>query len=170
MKEAPELVVKSPKAKVLTDIYATAYALKGNRNRVVPGSVLFENSLGGKILTVAFNSDEHFSLRAGMPRKNWMIYLFDKLDPEVAQGSILNDTPVMSIKRKAADNSTLLMVCNLGYDPIEALEIKLDKAEKIELLNEKGKWVSVDFKRVCPKTVVAEVALPCYGLAVLKIK
>ena len=170
LKEAPELVVKSPKAKVLTDIYATAYALKGDRNRVVPGSVLFENSLGGKILTVAFNSDEHFSLRAGMPRKNWMIYLLDHLDPETAQGSILNDTPVMSIKRKAADNSTLLMVCNLGYDPIEKLEIKLDKAEKIELLNEKGKWVSVDFKRACPKTVVAEVALPCYGLAVLKIK
>ena len=167
---APQLVLKSEKAKVVTDIHATAFALEGDRRRVVPGSVLFENELGGKIMTVAFCSDEHFSLRAGMPRKNWMIYLLEKLDPEVVQGSVLNDTPVMSIKRKAADGSTLLMVCNLGYDPIESLQIKLGKAEKIELLTEKGKWASVDFKRLCPQTVDAEVALPCYGVAVLKIK
>ena len=99
-----------------------------------------------------------------------MIYLLEKLDPEVVQGTVMNDTPVLSIKRKAADGSTLLMVCNLGYDPIEALDIKLNKAEKIEILSEKGKWNSVDFKRLCPETVSAEVALPCYGVAILKIK
>ena len=169
-KDAPELVIKSPNTKVITNINATAYALKGDRRRVVPGSVLFENSLGGKIMTVAFCSEEHFSLRAGMPRKNWMINLLSYLDPECVQGAVMNDTPVMSIKRKAADGATLLMVCNLGYDPIEALEIRIDKAEKIEMLNEKGKWITVDFKRTCPKNIVADIALPCYGVAILRIK
>ena len=169
-KGAPQLVVKSPKAKVITNINATAYALKGDRRRVVPGSVLFENELGGKIMTVAFCSDEHFTLRAGAPRKNWMIYLLEKLDPEVVQGAVMNDTPVLSIKRKAADGSTLLMVCNLGYDPIDSLQIKLCKAGKIEMLTEKGNWVSVDFKRLCKQNVDVKVALPCYGVAILKIK
>lgn len=167
---APELVVKSPKAKVLTDIKATAYALKGDRRRIVPGSVLFENSLGGKILTVALSTEEHFTLRAGMPRKLWMIHLLEFLDKDVVQGTVMNDTPVMSIKRTARDGSTLLMICNLGYDPIDALDIKLDKVEKIEILTEKGKWSKVDFKRLCPETVSAEVALPCYGVAILKVK
>ena len=167
---APQLVVKSPKAKVMTLIHGTAYDLKGDRRRVVPGSVLFENSLGGKIMTVAFCSDEHFSLRAGKPRKDWMIYLLEKLDAEVVQGAVLNDTPVMSIKRKAADGSMLLMVCNLGYDPIEKLQIKLSKSEKIEMLNADGKWKSVDFKRCCAGSVAADIALPCYGVAILRIK
>lgn len=167
---APELVVKSPDAKILTNIRATAFALKGDRRRTLPGSVIFKNELGGTVLTVALCSEEHFTLRAGGPRKNWMLYLLEKLDDEVVQGAVLNDTPVISIKRKAADGSRLLMICNNGYDPIDNLEIKLRKAGKIEMLSEKGEWLPVNFKRVCPEVVIADVALPCYGIAVLKVK
>ena len=41
---------------------------------------------------------------------------------------------------------------------------------KIEMLTEKGKWSNVDFKRLCPEMISAEVALPCYGVAILKVR
>jgi hypothetical protein len=168
---APELVIKSKDAKVLTNINAVSYAVKGNRNRIVPGSVLFENSLGGKVLTVAFCSEEHFSLRAGSPRQMWLNYLLDHLDPEVTQGAVMNDQPVMSLKRYAKDGSMLLMIANLGYDPLASLKLKLNKVDKIEMLTSEGKWRKVDFTEgACGKVVTADVELPCYGMAILRIK
>lgn len=167
---APELVIKSKNAKVLTHINAVTYATKGDRNRVVPGAVLCENSLGGKVLTVAFCSEEHFSLRAGSPRKMWLDYLLDKLDPEVAQGSVMNDQPAMSLKRFAKDGSMLLMVMNLGYDPMDSVTLKLNKVSKIEQLTGDGKWVPVKFKRACPGNVIAEVGMPCYKVVILRVK
>ena len=169
-KDAPELVIKSKNAKVLTLINAISYAVKGDRNRVLPGAVLCENFLGGKVLTVAFCSEEHFSLRAGSPRQNWLNYLLDNLDPEVTQGAVMNDQPVMAVKRFAKDGSKLLMIVNLGYDPLDSVTLKLNKVAKIESLNEQGKWVPVKFKRACAKNVVADIAMPCYKVVILRVK
>ena len=168
-KDAPELVVKAPGARVLTEIYGTSYAMRKDRRCKLPGSVICKNSIGGTVLTTAFMSKEHFSLRSGMPRKEWLIKLLCELDRNAMQGTVLNDSPVMAVKRVLPDNGTLLMICNVGYDPQDSLDLLFDSVSRVERLNADGKWQKVSFKKDASGSVKLDIAIPCFGVEIIRV-
>ena len=167
--DAPQLVPCSDDLEVLTQMYYTPYMYAPNSKIVCPGAVIFNNELGGRICTTVFRTTDEFTPRGGEPRKNWLIYLLEAMENGGASGTIITDQPALSITRKMSDNSTLVMICNLGFDALDDIVIKYKNASMVTVLSADGVWEKVPFA-ASGSTVSIPRAVACYETVVIKIK
>ena len=168
-KDCKELVPLTDELEVMTQMKYVPFYGSTDSKVICPGAVIYNNQLGGRICTVSFNTTDEFTPRAGMPRKNWLIRLIAAIDPEAVKGCVLAEQPVLSIVRKSNDGSTLQMVCNLGFDALDDLEIKFAGVEKVQCLGADGIWQDVDFT-VDGDVFSIDKQVACHEVVILKIK
>ena len=166
---APELVKLSEKAETLTEMIFSPYMGCADPKVVCPGAVLFENELGGKICTTVFCTTDEFTPRGGVPRKDWLTFVLSKLSPEAVKGIALAEQPMLSIARKANDGAKLIMICNLGFDALDTLDIRFAGAAGVKYLDADGVWKDAEFT-VNGDTVTINRPVACYEVVILKIK
>lgn len=166
---APELVKLSDKAETLTEMIFAPYMGCAAPQVICPGSVLFENEFGGKICTTVFSTTDEFTPRGGVPRKDWLTFVLSRLSPEAVKGIALAEQPMLSIARKANDGAKLIMICNLGFDALETLDIKFADAASVQYLDADGVWKDAEFT-VNGDTVIIDRPVACYEVVILKIK
>ena len=169
--EAPELVPLTDKLEVLSNMYYSPFygAALDEQKLVCPGVAIFNNELGGRICTVVFRTTDEFTPRGGMPRKEWLIKVIEAIEPGAADGTCLIEHPALSICRRLADGSDMLMLCNLGFDAIEVLELKYSKAAKVSELTAEGVWKELDFKAADGKIAV-DRTMACYETLIIKVE
>ena len=168
-KDAPELIPLTDKLQVLTHMKYSPFMGCPEPRIICPGSVLFNNELGGTVCTTVFCTTDEFTPRGGVPRKEWLFYLLDKIDAEAVKGSSLAEQPVMSLTRQMNDGGKLVMLCNLGFDALDDIELKFPGASKVEILSADGKWEAADAK-VSGETLVIAKPVACYEVVIIKIK
>ena len=97
-----------------------------------------------------------------------LFYLLDKIDAEAVKGSSLAEQPVLTLSRRMSDGGKLIMLCNLGFDALDDIELKFPGASKVEILSADGKWEAADTK-VAGETLVIAKPVACYEVVILKI-
>ena len=129
---------------------STVYHLKGGKERVplFPGTVYFENELGGKVITFSGTPNtpfhySHFSF-LNQSRKAQILALLERCGnlPIYYDG----DEEVYLKFARGEDGSRYAVLINIGLDPIK--EIKFGYAEgigRIETLEPDGSYAQVDF-------------------------
>lgn len=167
---APELVPVADDLEVVTNMYYSPFygASLDEQKLVCPGTVVYNNQLGGRICTTVFCTTDEFTPRGGVPRKEWLIKILEAIDSNAAEGTLLIEHPAMSISRRLPDGAVLLMLCNFGFDPIEQLDLKFTGAAKVSELTADGTWkdlkftgndgvVSVDRTMACYETLIIRI-------------
>ena len=169
--EAPELVPVTDDLEVISHMkYSPFYgATMAEQTLVCPGAVIYNNPLGGRICTTVFRTTDEFTPRAGVPRKKWIIKLLEAIEAGAADGTLLTEHPTLSVARKLPGNADLLMFCNLGFDAIDAVEIKYSKAAKVSELTADGTFKELSFETVDDRIVV-DRTMACYETLILKVE
>ena len=169
--DAPELVPVADGLEIVTNMYYTPFfgAALSEQTLVCPGAVVYNNALGGRICTTVFRTTDEFTPRGGVPRKDWLIKLIEVIEAGAADGTLLVEHPALSVSRKLADGSTMLMFCNLGFDAIEQVEVKFAGAGKVSELTADGEWKKLDFKVDGSKIVIGR-SMACYETLIIKVE
>lgn len=168
---APELVPVADDIEVFSNMYYSPFYGAGmdEQTFVCPGVTIYNNSLGGRICTTVFRTTDEFTPRGGVPRKDWLIGIFEAIEKGSADGTWLVEHPALSIARKLPDGSTMLMLCNLGFDAAEEIELKFSGAAKVAELAADGVWKEVSFTSGDGKIVIDRSAA-CYETVILKVE
>ncbi|MBO7721648.1 MAG: DUF4838 domain-containing protein [Kiritimatiellae bacterium] len=162
-----------PKAVVLTQLANGAYSASPDLTRVAPATTLFTNALGGVVAVTAWKPPLAEGFRGGSlneARRQWFLGLLAALNGAPLAFVADHEQDVIVQARVAADGARdrrarLLLVSNLGYDPIE--KIRLRCAEKPKVVSEiggDGIRYRVSFAWA-DGVAVLDRALPCYGVA-----
>jgi len=143
------------------EVLSTAcYSLdKQNYEHLFPAVTYYENSLGGKVAVFSgtpvyqkFNHVEPFSF-LNYSRKQQLIKLFERLGELPA--CYLGDENVYVKAGETKDGELLVSLINLSFDPIENIELKIDrKVNSIERLTANGERAKVNFTNACDKYVL----------------
>ncbi len=166
--DVPFLTVLDPKAKVLTWLGYAAFSSSPDIEKAAPGAVLYRNAAGGVICTAAFHSGIPYSW-AQDPRKIWLIQMLEQLNGAPMPYSAVENQWIMLIHRRTQSAEDVLGFFNLGFDPLETLQIRCAaKPEKAELLLPSGQWKKLDF-RWKDNILTLPVRLECYEPAVLRL-
>lgn len=168
---APELVPVADGLEILSQMYYSPFygASRTEQKMICPGSVIFNNALGGRICTTVFCTTDEFTPRGGVPRKEWLIKLIEAIEPGGADGTLLVEHPALAVSRKLADGATMLMLCNLGFDAIDELEIRFADAAKVSELTSDGEWKALDFQKADSRIIV-DRSMACYETLIIKVE
>ena len=170
-RDAPELVPQSDKLEILTNMYYSPFygAKLSEQKLVCPGTVIFNNALGGRICTTVFCTTDEFTPRGGVPRKEWLINLIEAIENSAADGTMLIEHPALAISRKLSGNAAMLMLCNLGFDAIETVELKYSNAAKVSELTADGIWKELNFKQDSGVLSI-DRSMACYETLIIKVE
>ena len=170
-RDAPELVPQSDKLEILTNMYYSPFygAKLSEQKLVCPGTVIFNNALGGRICTTVFCTTDEFTPRGGVPRKEWLINLIEAIESNAADGTMLIEHPALAISRKLSGNAAMLMLCNLGFDAIETVELKYSNAAKVSELTADGVWKELNFKQDSGVLSI-DRSMACYETLIIKVE
>ena len=82
-----------------------------------------------------------------------------------------NAQPVLTLAKRLADGSHLVAVYNLCFEGMRETSLRLPASvAKVELLGVDGVWRPLAFRRGANGYAAFDVALPCYGVAVFKVR
>ena len=145
-KETRNLEIIDNSVRVLTKFY---YKLDGEYVYLSPASVVYENSLGGKVLVFAGTMPKHLSFMESFSflnetRKKQIIDFLKETSnlPLYYDG----DTEVFVKTGKLKDGSLMCIFTNIGLDQLEEIPLVINKDfTKIERLTSDGKREKVDF-------------------------
>lgn len=151
-----ELCIKDPAAKV--DSYITNTKDKINFEKLFPGSVVYKNSLGGTVVTFAgtpeaiHNLTEAYSFLC-QTRKTQFINLF--ADSGEFPAYLPGDEETYFRAGYLPNGELLCAVFNVGYDPIEKIEIVVEKpVSEMQILKSDGTKQKVDFEVAGGKYII----------------
>ena len=166
--EIPFLKILDGKAEVLTMLEYAAFAYSPDIEDVAPGAVLYRNEAGGLICTTAFYPGITFGWAQDM-RKAWLIRILDRMNGGPLPYAAVENQWIMLIHRKLRSGENVLGFFNLGFDPLETLEIRCaEKTSKAEVLMPSGEWKELDFTWN-GNILSLPVSLACYEPAVIRL-
>ena len=122
-----------------------------NYNELFPGCVVFENDLGGRVITFAGSPDVPYNIMNAFgflnyTRKRQFISLFSKTGQMPAYCT--GDEELYCKCAKLRDGRMLSAVFNFGFDPIDKLEMHFEKTpKKITKLSPCGKEEEISFEK-----------------------
>ena len=155
-------------AERLSDFIFRPYSGSPDVTAVAPASVFVKNRLGGEVIVSAYHGRMYGLQQYSEDRKRWFVSLVDRLTPGAKFAVCGNDQDVLTLERRAADGSRLVMAVNINAEPIRTLRIRAGAAKTVAALRADGAWRTVEAVRDG-----AWLALPLpvdfYGFQVLKI-
>ena len=157
-----------PGAKVLTQLCRIS---EGKPSvPVAPGSVLFDNPLGGRVLSVAFGDCAVFYNLYNVERKRFLERALAELNGGAFDFIVRNEQDFVSLVRESPDGRTAVVAAfNLCYDTVDSLRLTLAaKPTKVELLRPCGEWVDADW-RWSDGELGVKCTIPCAAEAVVRI-
>lgn len=142
----------------------------GDVTPVAPGTVIFDNRLGG---TVALTAYGHYAVLYdlyGPERKRWLERTLAELNGGRFDYVVRNEQEVTALARETPDGKTAVVAAfNLGYDPLKTLSVTLkDRPGRVEVLQEQGAWMTVPVNHADGALRLA-CDVPCQGEIVVRI-
>ena len=121
--------------------------------RLFPGAILYENQLGGKIVSLTYPLDEsawffgHMAFFNVLRKIMLQNLLFDMaVDSEIAAA----ENHVLSLYRTKTEKGTLFAAFNIIQDNAECLSLRLPRAQidysSLAILDRAGQWQPADFE------------------------
>ncbi|MCQ2380682.1 MAG: hypothetical protein MJ025_07165 [Victivallaceae bacterium] len=160
----------APGAKTLTNLGFSPFGGSKDVEIVAPGSVCFDNELGGRVLVTAFDIDASPFVRLADGRKPFIRLCLDELSNGRFDFILEDDQPETLLIRRCKDESRIIGVFDTAYDPIDRVRIRCAaKPSEVLELREDGKWREIKFMF---EDGILEIdrAMHCYDTLVLKAK
>ncbi|MBE6374921.1 MAG: hypothetical protein E7050_00505 [Lentisphaerae bacterium] len=165
----PFLSLTDPKAKVITELGHYEFNVPDNVSVTSPGTVIYDNHLGGRICTTAFCHDTLFA-NAQEERKMWLLNILEKLNGDILPFTAVENQHIMLLHRKLPSNTDILGFFNLGFDSMDNIELRCRrKISKVSFLRGEGCWQELPFEYK-DNVLSVPLELRCYENAVLSIE
>ena len=166
----PPVYAMADGARALSWIIRRAVSGATDYARVMPGAVLFENGLGGRVVVTAYDMHMGVTHQYGASRQLWVWHLLDELAGAPFDNAAVEPQNQMALARRAADGTDYVMVINLNPDPLGALRLRrAARPASVEMLAKDGTWGKAEFSWA-DGVLSLPVATPCYGERVVRIK
>ena len=124
--------------------------------------------MGGTVCTTAFTQKILFAW-AQDERKDWLLDILERLNGRRLSFTAAENQCIMMLHRQLRSGENLLGIFNLGFDPMETLEIRCaQKPGRVELLLPSGEWESQDGSWD-DGLLSLSVRLECYEPSVIRI-
>ncbi len=149
----------------------TVYAVPGGKEpTTIPAAIYFENRLGGKVVTTAFEIEAWMVTRLTESRQRAVNYYLDQLAGGKFDFVLDNRQSELLLQRKTSDGADLLLAVNTGYDPIAGVKIRCAKTPTaVEELTLDGNWQKLDFQ-FADGTLTLPRTLHCYDILAIKVR
>ena len=162
------LFMVDPEAEVLSTLGFRPFAGAKQYDVVSPATVLFSNTLGGRVLTVQCHPKMANYQLYSEARRAWLLAALDRLSGEKVFASG-HDQDMLILVRRKATGERIVLAENLNPDPIRRLSFRApSKPQKVERLSGDGSWrpVSATFE---DGKIVCDVPLAFYEAAALRL-
>lgn len=156
-------------AKALTHLVYYPYSGASEFEKVAPGSTLFVNKLGGRIVAASYHLGVSIDQICSEERQEWLFRAIDALAGKGAVPCVVHPQDVSTLAARTKDGSLLLCVFNLNFDPMKTINLRLGGNAAVEVLEGDGIWTCPD-KTFAGGLVRVARSVPCYGTAVLRIR
>ena len=163
------LFTADPAAEVLSTLGFRPFAGSERYDVATPATVLFSNSLGGRVLTVQYHpkmSSMHLYSEA---RRAWLIAALERLSGEPLLASGHDQDMLVLVRRKAVTGERIVLAENLNSDSVRRLSLRTSAMpRKVERLCGDGSWraVAATFE---DGNLVCEIPVAFYEAVVLRI-
>lgn len=174
--QAAALSDPDPRAGILTHLANGAYSAAPELTRVAPATTVFTNALGGVVAVTAWKPTLAAGFNGGPlneARRQWFLGVLEALNgarlPYVAdhEQDVLVQTRVGEVGESGCGRAHLLLVSNLGYDPLAKIRLRCaGRPRQICEIGGDGVRRPVGFAWE-EGVAVLERQLPCYGVAAL---
>ena len=166
--ETPLLTPVMPGAEVVTHLCYRAFNGAPDADVVAPGMVVATNTLGGRVVTTAFQAKGYgFQPALTGMRKEWFLTALSKLGWN--DWAVLNDQDAVALERRFPDGSTLLAVFNTNFDEMDAVRLRAPYVpKKVEVLGHDGSW-NLAKANVAHGEMTLPVRLPCAHACIIRI-
>lgn len=168
--DAPPLYKARPGARTITELRFKPYHTAKASDFVAPGTIVFDNRLGGRVCLTSYSYGAIFYNRYSEARKAWLARVLAELNGAAFPYIVENEQDFLCLARESADGRVAYVAAfNLNYDPVKELKVSLAAAPaRVELLGDDGTWREVAAKWA-DGTVTLPCGLACQGAAVVKI-
>ncbi len=156
-------------AERLSDFIFRPYSGSPDVTAVAPASVFVKNRLGGEVVVSAYHGRMYGLQQYSEDRKRWFVSLVDRLTPGAKFAVCGNDQDVLTLERRAADGSRLVMAVNINAEPIRRFRFRIGDASRVERLMPDGGWDRVGFTRD-GEWIELPVAGEFYGFRMFRTK
>ena len=166
----PLLEELAPGAVVTSSVRMATGHNTGLDNYVAPGSVFYENRLGGRVVTLAIRGDAEILNIIDLPRKKFTAKLLRMIDPDALPAFAAIDHDVWIKVGKYPQGGSFVALVNLSFDTMPEIQLDVNHIPaKVLVLAKNGKWEEVAFEAkdqlLCIKLPVA-----CYDFVALKLE
>ena len=177
-----DLRAHDPAARELSTLFHRAWELAQTSAPVAPGTLLFDNAEGGRVLTVAFRLPALDRDLGGWhalneTRKRRLAELLTLLcggDEAAWTGGArhLGDAPLLFRSGRAADGTRLWLAMPISLDPVEEIPLALagPAPARVERLCADGSWRGVDTATPAPGRLDLRLRLLPAEPAVLRLR
>ena len=140
-----------------------------NKEEVLPGSVLFNNSLGGRVVTVSFDLEKTIPMNLVNPsRKIFFTDVLEQLDCLPGVITAFQDAKLSCGKLK--DNRMLWSIINYSYDPLNLEFATRKQINKILELMPDGSYKEIKFTLKNNKLALKRKALEPGEFAIIVLE
>ena len=159
-----------PGAKALTELCFVDPL--GEVSPAAPGTLLFENSLGGTVCLAAYGGYVILYNRFSMERKRWLLRVLDALVGERFEFAVMNEQEALSFARLSSDGRTAYVAAlNPGNDPFEDISIRLAAPPAgMKILGPDGSWREAAFEERSKGVFSVPCSVPCSDIGVVRVE
>lgn len=167
----PALLKAKPGTGILSELGYVPFAGSPDFDVVAPGATVCTNRLGGTVVVTAYPHDCVAWYKHNEARKDWFVACLDAANGAPLPFVCGNAQPVLTLAKRLTDGSHLVAVYNLCFEGMRETSLRLPASvAKVELLGADGVWRPQTFRRGANGYAAFDVALPCYGVAVFKVR
>ncbi len=166
----PLLADPAPDAVVTSTVRSAEGHNTGLDHFVAPGSVFYQNKLGGKVATLAIRGNAEILNIIDVPRKAFTAKLLRMIDANALPAFATADHDVWIKVGRQKNGGLLVALVNLSFDTMP--EIQLDVVsipKKVSVLTKNGKWEAVDFYTQ-GNLINIKYPTACYDFVTLKLE
>jgi hypothetical protein len=156
-------------ALVLATLGFKPYAGSDVYDKASPSAVLYSNKLGGRVLSLQYNSHLQPMHLYSAPRRKSLLSMIEKLCGRPLPFVAEHNQDVVMLARKKSDGTYLVFVENINPDPIKRLSFTVPEgAWRVERLSSNGEWKSVKAEFKGGK-VVCDIGVAFYETIIMRL-
>lgn len=136
-------------AREVTTLFYEPIGFVDERTRQGSGMVFFENSLGGRVATIACHTGMPYHTMLLPVRRRFLIEALDFLAEGMMPIVLEEAQDVLARHALLKDGSELLVVINLSTDPLESLQVRSSRSLKsVQRFGSDGSWTEQSFEQM----------------------
>jgi len=173
--DCADLRNRAPSVREVSKLFNRRSGLSAGSDYLAPGSLYFENELGGRTFVFAASVQvppvRHVNAALfSETRKDWVIAALRRLSAQAFDVCYAGDEPVLCETGRSAQGERIFVFDNLDLDPLDDIPVLLCAGRRcVERLQGDGRWKPVSVAETGNGVFVLKSELPPHQPAVFRL-